>query len=434
MQGPEDVRKLGTLVVVLDTISHLNGSLRDDAPTAFDAVAIPTMKLSDYVKRLQRYTSFNFTCFLVALTYIDRLCVQSRSFCPTRHNVHRLLVTTLLVASKMVNEVSPTNLFIARCGGIDVCEMNGLEVELCRLLGWKLMPSSRLLQNLQSSLDQNVSFWRAWRNPSATSVGELGAPLEKKAVAAEDRSWEEEWAQSWAKVKRQAEVEAEEWASEWAKVQKLKDSKQVIKADSKADAATAFVRACNPCANIRKRPETAEEAKAVAQAKAHARAEAARRLRGGASGTLPAPKVDGVEPAVAAALVRALGDALATGFATILANEELGSLAALEHLTEGELQELRVTTGITPAQMEQVTRELSWVAQEARVSDTALQLQEAAAGEATKNQTEVTSSGVIGLMSKLLCVSNREGRSEERAPRGSPDRSKSSDRPAPAVN
>ena len=47
-----------------------------------------------------RYTKFDFVCFHVATWYLHRLCLIDPAYCPTLHNIHRLIVAALLVASK----------------------------------------------------------------------------------------------------------------------------------------------------------------------------------------------------------------------------------------------------------------------------------------------------------------------------------------------
>eukprot|EP00966_Prymnesium_polylepis_P263921 6097220-Prymnesium_polylepis.1 len=134
MEETRGTKLISLLAVVLEHISRTNADLRAVAPTSFDSVAVPPLTLKDYLKRLQYYTCLDFSCFCVALTYIDRLAHLDRRFCPTMHNIHRLLVVTLLVATKATEAPSHNNLFFARCAGIGVGELNKLEADLCRAL------------------------------------------------------------------------------------------------------------------------------------------------------------------------------------------------------------------------------------------------------------------------------------------------------------
>jgi len=152
----ENQRTLRLITLTLDRICNTNRELRDDCPTPFDAVAIPAMPLVAYVARLRRYTKLDFVCFLVALTYMDQLCQQDGAFCPTLHNIHRLLVTSLLVASKAAGERRHDNKFMSMCGGITAGELSKLEVELCCRLGWALLPSMTQLHKLRDALEMSM--------------------------------------------------------------------------------------------------------------------------------------------------------------------------------------------------------------------------------------------------------------------------------------
>ena len=220
----EHQRTLRSLAMAIERICSQNSDLRASSPTVFDAVSVPAMSVHCYLVRMRRYTKFDFSCFLVAVTYLDRLCRQGSAFCPTMHNIHRLLVTALLVASKATDgalqrpalsarrpavaheekkwrvphregcgrlqparrawwtppgspllrslanvpsaaDIFHANLFMAQCGGISVCERNKLELEMCRRLNWALMPSPTQLHRLRGALDDEATgYWDAWRN------------------------------------------------------------------------------------------------------------------------------------------------------------------------------------------------------------------------------------------------------------------------------
>ena len=66
----------------------------------------------------------------------------------------------------------------------------------------------------------------------------------------------------------------------------------------------------------------------------------------------------GLEPALAEALVRALGEPLASQFAAALAVEDIWSVASLEWLATGELDELRAGAGVSAEAMQLLLREL----------------------------------------------------------------------------
>ena len=83
------------------------------------------MTVHCYLVRLRRYTKFDSVCSLVAVAYIGRLVAcAGPPFAVTIHNVHRLLITAILVASKASDDTYHANAFMAQCGGITVHEVN----------------------------------------------------------------------------------------------------------------------------------------------------------------------------------------------------------------------------------------------------------------------------------------------------------------------
>ena len=107
---PDDATMLLEISVVLQQLCDQNSDLRAKCPTIFDSVAKPTMSVHCYLIRIRRYTKFDSLCFLVALAYLRRLCEHhGPSFCPTHHNIHRLFITAVLVASK-ANDGAPRRL------------------------------------------------------------------------------------------------------------------------------------------------------------------------------------------------------------------------------------------------------------------------------------------------------------------------------------
>ena len=195
--------QLRALAAALERVCQVNCDLRSSSPTVFDAVAVPAMSIHCYLVRLHRYTKFDFVCFHVAAWYLGRLCREGSAYCPTMHNIHRLLIAALLVASKATDgthtypqscpatatccpssvlpqlsqrpyltstthcgaDIFHANVFMAQCGGIGVGELNKLEIDLCERLSWKLLPTLAELRELVEALQSpQAGFWGPWYN------------------------------------------------------------------------------------------------------------------------------------------------------------------------------------------------------------------------------------------------------------------------------
>lgn len=71
----------------------------------FDCHEAPDMSIQSYLERIFRYTRAAPSVYVVAYVYIDRFCQQNPEFRITRRNVHRLLITTVMIASKYVEDM-----------------------------------------------------------------------------------------------------------------------------------------------------------------------------------------------------------------------------------------------------------------------------------------------------------------------------------------
>lgn len=104
---------------------------------AFEAPVAPDITISDYLDRIVKYTPCSAECYLIALVFIDRI-IESKSIRVTRHNVHRLLITSIMIASKLMDDGTYNNKYYSHVGGITVKELNHLECEFLMLMDYNL--------------------------------------------------------------------------------------------------------------------------------------------------------------------------------------------------------------------------------------------------------------------------------------------------------
>lgn len=78
---------------------------RDNITRVFDCHETPDMTIQSYLERIFRYTRTGPSVFVIAYIYIDRFCQIYDGFGINSANVHRLLITTIMVASKYVEDM-----------------------------------------------------------------------------------------------------------------------------------------------------------------------------------------------------------------------------------------------------------------------------------------------------------------------------------------
>nr|XP_043626602.1 cyclin-U2-1-like [Erigeron canadensis] len=124
----------------------------------FDCNETPDMTIQSYLERIFRYTRAGPSVYVVAYVYIDRFCRSLPEFRITAHNVHRLLITTIMVASKYVEDMNYRNSYFARVGGITTKEMNTLELEFLFLMNFKMHVNVSVFESYCCHLEREVSI------------------------------------------------------------------------------------------------------------------------------------------------------------------------------------------------------------------------------------------------------------------------------------
>lgn len=81
----------------------IKGSKMKDVITMFHASEVPALSIRRYIERIFKYSRCSPSCFVVAYIYIERF-LQRRGICLTSLNIHRLLITSIMVAAKFMDD------------------------------------------------------------------------------------------------------------------------------------------------------------------------------------------------------------------------------------------------------------------------------------------------------------------------------------------
>ncbi|KAI8390888.1 cyclin-domain-containing protein [Radiomyces spectabilis] len=125
--------------------------------TRFHARSIPSIDILSYLSRILKYCPCSNECFLSLLIYFDRmaknaLALTGQPFTIDSYNIHRLIITGVMVASKFFSDVFYTNTRYAKVGGLLVTELNALELEFLKLNRFNLWISVAELQRYGDQL------------------------------------------------------------------------------------------------------------------------------------------------------------------------------------------------------------------------------------------------------------------------------------------
>jgi hypothetical protein len=111
--------------------------------SVFFSVKVPEISIRSYVGRLCKYAQCSPTAFVVALVYMRRLASCDPTLVLSQYNLHRLLITSLCVGAKFLDDRCFSNAHYARVGGIpSVKEMNRLELHVMKILDFRMFVSS----------------------------------------------------------------------------------------------------------------------------------------------------------------------------------------------------------------------------------------------------------------------------------------------------
>jgi len=121
----------------------LNDKLVDESPemrdsvAAFDGLSRPEISIGHYLDRIFKYSGCSPSCFVIAHIYIDHFLHRTRALLNPL-NVHRLIITTVMLAAKVFDDRYYNNAYYARVGGVSTRELNRLEMKLLFTLDFKL--------------------------------------------------------------------------------------------------------------------------------------------------------------------------------------------------------------------------------------------------------------------------------------------------------
>eukprot|EP00250_Pteridium_aquilinum_P008215 c17772_g1_i1 orf=311-1102(-) len=124
--------------------------------SSFHGIRAPSISVSRYLERIHKYTNSSLSCFVVAYIYMDRLIHQQPDQPITSMNVHRLLVTSIMIAAKVVDDVHFNNAFYAKVGGISNAELNKLELNLLFCLDFRVQVTSHVFESYCSHMEREL--------------------------------------------------------------------------------------------------------------------------------------------------------------------------------------------------------------------------------------------------------------------------------------
>ncbi|XP_039042719.1 cyclin-U4-1-like [Hibiscus syriacus] len=171
---PNLITFLSSLLQKVAESNDVNCVVEAQKISVFHGLSRPTISIQNYLDRIYKYANCSPSCFIVAYVYLDRFSQRQPSFPINSFNVHRLLITSVMVAAKFMDDMYYNNAYYAKVGGINTMEMNFLEVDFLFGLGFKLhvtpntfhtyysyLQREMMLQHPQSVAESTLSLGRS---------------------------------------------------------------------------------------------------------------------------------------------------------------------------------------------------------------------------------------------------------------------------------
>ncbi|XP_030442993.1 cyclin-P3-1 [Syzygium oleosum] len=134
----------------------LETSQSKDVVTIFHGVRPPSLTIRQYIERIFKYSGCSPSCFVIAQIYMDRF-VQNTDVHLTSLNVHRLLITSLTVAAKFIDDAFFNNAYYAKVGGVSTSELNQLEMKFLFCIDFRLHVNIDTFQQYCLLLEKEVA-------------------------------------------------------------------------------------------------------------------------------------------------------------------------------------------------------------------------------------------------------------------------------------
>lgn len=174
---------LASVACVLETIVMKNDQRKVHQNCTFSSSRVPDLSLFDYCNRLLKYFQCEPNLFTIVLLTIDELIAAAKAkgvdIVIASQTVHRLLVTSLVIAVKYHEDFQYSNKFYAEVGGISLQELNTYEAAFLNYFDWNLDVSPEKYGVYTAQILSHNSHCTSCGLGHKTDVSQLAVELEQ---------------------------------------------------------------------------------------------------------------------------------------------------------------------------------------------------------------------------------------------------------------
>merc|ERR1711916_110196 len=134
--------------------THDFANVRQTPPSVFDSYVPPRVSLLDFIIKIYKYSQSSYKSHIYAFIYIDRL-IYTNDLIVNSYNIHRLVITSFMIASKFIDDRGFNNEFHSQISGISLEEITTLEVEFLFLMNFNLVVDEKECKRYEKFLQSH---------------------------------------------------------------------------------------------------------------------------------------------------------------------------------------------------------------------------------------------------------------------------------------
>ena len=112
---------------------------------------IPVLTLKKFLIRIVKYTEAENNTLIVAYLYIIKL-IKIENFILSLNNIYRLLLGSVVLAKKFLEDINYNNLYYCEIGGMSVQELNNIEFSLFVRINFDVNPKIEEVNDIYKNI------------------------------------------------------------------------------------------------------------------------------------------------------------------------------------------------------------------------------------------------------------------------------------------
>jgi hypothetical protein len=112
----------------------------------------PDITVQNYVDRIIKYCPCSSEAFICAFIFIDRL-LHSKALRITSLNVHRILLTSIMISAKILDDCRWNNKYYSHVAGVTAKELLSLECRFLSMIDYSLHISQQLFESYRYEIE-----------------------------------------------------------------------------------------------------------------------------------------------------------------------------------------------------------------------------------------------------------------------------------------